>query len=55
MNELYSETAAECAEPYFCYGRALLELARMERGVIENMDEAGRNEYIRHFLGRNNS
>ncbi len=41
MNELYGETGAECSESYFLYGRALLELARMERGVIENMDEAG--------------
>lgn len=34
----YGEMAFECGEAYFYYGRALLELARLEAGVIENLD-----------------
>jgi len=32
----YGETSIECAEPSFLYGKALLELARLEAGVINN-------------------
>ncbi|KAK3591178.1 hypothetical protein CHS0354_029030 [Potamilus streckersoni] len=32
----YGETAKECAEAYFYYGQALLDLARMETGVLGN-------------------
>merc|ERR1712114_19611 len=32
----YGETADECADSYFHYGKALLELARMESGVLGN-------------------
>ncbi|NXD25276.1 NASP protein, partial [Spelaeornis formosus] len=32
----YGETADECAEAFFYYGKSLLELARMENGVLGN-------------------
>nr|XP_060629359.1 nuclear autoantigenic sperm protein isoform X1 [Anolis sagrei ordinatus]XP_060629360.1 nuclear autoantigenic sperm protein isoform X1 [Anolis sagrei ordinatus]XP_060629362.1 nuclear autoantigenic sperm protein isoform X1 [Anolis sagrei ordinatus] len=32
----YGETADECAEAFFFYGKSLLELARMENGVLGN-------------------
>jgi len=40
----YGETAIECAEPCFYYGKALLELARLEAGVINNGLEGGKDE-----------
>ncbi|XP_074642975.1 protein HGV2-like isoform X1 [Tubulanus polymorphus] len=36
LGECYGEIAEECAEAYFFYGKALLELVRMEPGVIGN-------------------
>merc|ERR1712202_37586 len=32
----FGETANECADSYFHYGKGLLELARMEGGVLGN-------------------
>ncbi|XP_059503948.1 nuclear autoantigenic sperm protein isoform X2 [Stegostoma tigrinum] len=36
LSERHGEMADECGEAYFCYGKALLELARIERGVLGN-------------------
>ena len=44
----YGEMAFECGEAYYYYGRALLELARLEAGVIENLDgDGGRFDFFR--------
>lgn len=52
LGQHYGETAKECGESYFYYGKALLEMARLEAGVIDNAfdgvnedseDEAGAN------------
>ncbi|OWF53789.1 protein HGV2-like [Mizuhopecten yessoensis] len=36
LSKSYGETAKECADAYYQYGRALLDLARMETGVLGN-------------------
>ncbi|XP_074453870.1 nuclear autoantigenic sperm protein isoform X2 [Larus michahellis] len=36
LGKKYGETANECAEAFFYYGKSLLELARMENGVLGN-------------------
>merc|ERR1712156_1392030 len=36
FGKIYGETGKECGEPYFYYGKALLELARLEAGVMDN-------------------
>ncbi|XP_053100281.1 nuclear autoantigenic sperm protein isoform X2 [Hemicordylus capensis] len=36
LGKTYGETANECAEAFFFYGKALLELARVENGVLGN-------------------
>merc|ERR1712038_706733 len=40
----YGETAFECGEPLYYYGRALLDLARMEAGVIDNVMDGEESE-----------
>ena len=36
LSSKFGETAKECAEAYFYYGKSLLELSRMESGVLGN-------------------
>merc|ERR1719228_1561491 len=36
LGKVYGETGNEMGESYFYYGKALLELARLEAGVIDN-------------------
>merc|ERR1711915_540773 len=36
LSSKHGETAKECAEVYFYYGKGLLELSRMESGVLGN-------------------
>ena len=42
LAEKYGEEGNELAESYYYYGRALLELARMENGVLGNALDGGR-------------
>ena len=39
----YGDKAPECAEAYFYYGKALLEMFRLEAGVLGNIDGDGMN------------
>merc|ERR1712096_183838 len=36
LSTQFGETAKECAESYYYYGKALLELSRLESGVLGN-------------------
>jgi len=40
-SERYGDTAPECAEVFFYYGKALLELARQENEVLGNALQSG--------------
>lgn len=42
LGKLYGETAQECGDAYFYYGKALLELGRLEAGVIDNVLDGGK-------------
>ena len=48
FGKIYGETGKECGEPYFYYGKALLELARVEAGVIDNGLEGGKFYFSRN-------
>lgn len=41
LGKKYGELADECAEAYFYYGRALLEFARSDNGVLGNAMDSG--------------
>ena len=50
LGKIYGETANECGESYFYYGKALLDLARMEAGVIDNVLDGGKKKIL--FLAK---
>ena len=48
LGKLYGETAKECGDSYFYYGKALLELGRLEAGVIDNVLDGGKHALTIH-------
>lgn len=38
FSQKFGDMASECGEVYFCYGKALIELARLENGTFEQID-----------------
>ena len=36
LDTVYGSGAPECAEAYFLYGSALLEVSRLDNGVVDN-------------------
>lgn len=61
MSEVFGDMADECADAYFCYGRALLELAREDSNVLstepekEESDEEGGDEESEEKGGEENT
>ena len=42
LGKVYGETGKEMGDSYFLYGKALLEEARKEAGVIDNAFDGGK-------------
>ena len=43
----YGEAAYECADAYYYYGKALLDMARAESGVFGNALDGGRIYFLK--------
>ena len=53
LGKAFGETGNELGEAYFYYGKALLEMARMEAGVIDNVLDGGQYHFCFRFLVQN--